>query len=139
MGFFRKITKIGSGGSHHHDHSAPVIRTPHREEDGAGAISDDADDRQRGRSRSPFGRSRSKDSQYSRRDDSAEGIRRGEQSEVESDAEDVQSVVPSNAFDHSGDEDDFDSDEWSEPDEDDLMLERNTEVSDRRLRDSGTC
>jgi hypothetical protein len=128
MGFFRKIAHIGSSSSHHNDEkSAPVIRTPHRDDD---AGSEEADDRRRGRSRSPFGRSRSRDSQYSsKRDESAEGIRRGDYSEVESDTEDVQSVVPSNAFDNSGDEED--SDEWSEPDEDDLMLERNTEVSDR--------
>ncbi|KAK4698251.1 hypothetical protein P7C70_g8031, partial [Phenoliferia sp. Uapishka_3] len=54
------------------------------------------------------------------RDESAEGVRRDAgESDVESDAAPV--VRPSNAFDSS------DSDDLSEPDEDDELLEKNTE------------
>lgn len=68
----------------------------------------------RGRSLSPWRRSH-------KRDSSAEGVHKdvGE-SDAESDAAPV--VCPSNAFDSESDED------LSEPDEDDELLEKNTEV-----------
>ncbi|KAL8290289.1 hypothetical protein RQP46_003228 [Phenoliferia psychrophenolica] len=75
------------------------------------------------RSRSPSrGRSLSPWRRQHKRDDSAEGVRKDAgESDYESDAAPV--VCPSNAFDSE------DSEEWSEPDAEDELLEKNTELN----------